>query len=81
MSCTWDIFINSVNSCKVCSEIHIALTPLLSGWISQCPQCSHLRRMYVDGLVLKIVKVIKFIVAMVIGDGETSIFILCLHLL
>ena len=33
------------------------------------------------GLVLKIVKVLKFIVATEIGYGETSIFILDLHLL
>ena len=81
MSCTRDIVINFMFFCKIWSDIHISLSPLLYRWISRCPICDHLRHMCVDGMVLKIMKVFRFIDAMEIVDGQAYIFILGLRFL
>ena len=53
MSCTRDIVIIFLGFFKVYSDIHISISPWFSGWIYQCPRCDRLRRLCVDGMVLK----------------------------
>ena len=80
-SCTRYLVINFVDFFQVWIYIHISLALLFSGCISLCPLCAHFCHMCVDGLVLKIVRVLKFIVATEINDVETPVIVLGLHLI